>query len=72
MRFPKTESTIYTDPSDCSDGQGHGLREIAEFDRHGDPISLDELDVRRVVTEADFQPLPCQCGSGGSCDCPGG
>lgn len=72
LRFPVDEAAIHTEPSDCSDGQGHGLKDLAEFERHGDPVPLDDLDVRRTVTEADFPALPCQCSSGGDCDCPGG
>lgn len=41
-------------------------------ERHGGPVPLGDLTVRRTVTAADFQPLPCQCHSGGSCECPGG
>jgi len=72
LRFPVEERVVHADPSDCTDGRGHGLIDVADYARHGDPISLRELDVRRTVTEADFQPLPCQCSSGGRCDCPGG
>lgn len=72
LRFPVGERAIHTDTSDCTDGHGHGLRDLADYARHGDPIPLDDFDVRRTVTEVDFAPLPCQCSSGGSCDCPGG
>ncbi|GGD64761.1 hypothetical protein [Microbacterium murale] len=73
LRFPTTESAIHTGPADCSDGQGHRLSDVENFfERHGDPIPFEELDVRATVTEADFQPLHCQCYSGSECDCPGG
>lgn len=72
LQFPVEDQSIHTDTSDCTDGQGHGLSDVTEYERHGDPISLDDLDVRRTVTEDDFQPLPCQCSSGGDCNCPGG
>lgn len=72
LRFPADEDAIHTEASDCSGGGGHGLGDIADFDQYGEPISLDELDVRRTVTEADHPPPICQCHSGGDCDCPGG
>lgn len=70
--FPAEEAAIHTSSSDCTDGNGHGLADVPAFERHGAPVSIDELTLRRTVTDEDFQPLPCQCSSGGSCECPGG
>lgn len=72
LRFPADEEAIYTESSDCTDGEGHGLADIAVFAQHGEPIPLDQLDVRRAVTKTDYPPPICQCHSGGDCDCPGG
>lgn len=72
LRFPQAESAIHTDSSDCTDGRGNSLSDLPEAERYGEPIPLDGLDVRRTVTDADFKPLPCQCHSGGDCNCPGG
>lgn len=70
--FPSAEQAIHTSSSDCTDGNGHGLADGPEFERFGVPISLDDMTLRLIVTSEDFPPLPCQCTSGGSCDCPGG
>ncbi|MEZ3155516.1 hypothetical protein AB1K56_01175 [Microbacterium sp. BWR-S6Y] len=75
LRFPAGERRIDTLASDCTDGQGHGLADVAEvidYTRHGEPRSIDGLDVRRTVTAEDYPTMPCQCSSGGTCDCPGG
>lgn len=75
LRFPAGERKIHTLASDCTDGAGHGLADVADvidYARYGEPQSIDGLDVRRTVTAEDYPSLPCQCASGGTCDCPGG
>lgn len=72
LHLPLDDAAIQTSASDCTDGRGHGLSDVADYARHGEPVSLDVLDVRRTVTEEDYRPLPCRCSSGGDCDCPGG
>lgn len=75
LRFPAGERKIHTLSSDCTDGAGHGLADVADvidYSRYGEPEPIDGLDVRRTVTAEDYPSLPCQCASGGTCDCPGG
>lgn len=71
LQLPATEAALHVEESDCTNANGEGL-ELPIFQRHGAPIPLSDLTVRRTVTDADSKPLPCQCHSGGSCDCPGG
>lgn len=71
LQFPASEAALHAEESDCTNANGQGL-ELPIFTRHGGPVPLGDLTVRRTVTAADFQPLPCQCHSGGSCECPGG
>ncbi|MEI3849244.1 MULTISPECIES: hypothetical protein [unclassified Microbacterium] len=71
LQFPAAEAALHVEESDCTNANGQGL-ELQLLKQHGAPIPLGDLTVRRTVTDADFTPLPCQCHSGGSCDCPGG
>lgn len=71
LRISPDASRIDTEPSDCTDGQGHGLPDLIDTEENR-VIPLHELDVQRTIDASDHQPLPCQCSSGGDCDCPGG
>lgn len=64
LTFPLTRDRIVTTPVPCPD-----IPQLEHFDR---VYSLDELDVRREVTVADYPAPVCQCYSGSPCDCPGG
>ncbi|WP_314650766.1 hypothetical protein [uncultured Microbacterium sp.] len=64
LTFPTTRDRIVTTPAMCPD-----LPQLENFDRI---YSLEELDVRREVTIADYPAPICQCHSGSECDCPGG
>ncbi|GEM_PF-1848744 len=64
-------SRIDTEPSDCTDGNGHGLSDFVDISETR-VVPVQELDVQRTVDASDHEPLPCQCSSGGDCDCPGG
>lgn len=64
LTFPSTRDRIVTTPATCPD-----IPQLEHFDR---VYSLDELDVRREVTVADYPAPVCQCYSGSPCDCPGG
>lgn len=72
--FAANGSRIDTEPAECADEEGHGLPEATpgEADVSALVINVDDLELRRSVTGADHEPLPCQCSSGGTCDCPGG
>ncbi|MFK3835987.1 hypothetical protein [Microbacterium sp. NPDC087868] len=64
LTFPQTRDRIVTTPARCPD-----IPQLEHFDR---VYSLDDLDVRREVTDADYPAPVCQCYSGSPCDCPGG
>lgn len=70
--FPQNEATILTEPADCGDRGPTEPPALPGFDDATRAVPLDELDVRLRVTEEDYPVLPCQCASGGDCDCPGG
>lgn len=66
-------SRVDTFPAACGEVVGIHLADHADPGFAPTPeVSLNDLDVRRTVTSADYHPLPCQCYSGGDCDCPGG
>ncbi|MEV4667336.1 hypothetical protein [Microbacterium sp. LWO12-1.2] len=65
-------SRIDTLPADCGDAVGPALGDEVRDDGESIEVYLDELDLRRSVDGSDYRPLPCQCHSGGDCDCPGG
>lgn len=65
-------SQISTVPSDCTDGAGVDRTGYLSDDDTPNFVPLEELDVRLTVDNSDYLPPPCQCSSGGTCDCPGG
>jgi hypothetical protein len=65
-------SQISTVPSDCADADGVDRTTFLTGDENPNFIALEELDVRLTVDDSDYLPRPCQCSSGGTCDCPGG
>ena len=71
LQIAHDASRIETVGSECVDKDGRGLGDLG-IDPQPAVIPLQELDVRRSVDESDYEPLPCQCSSGGDCDCPGG
>jgi hypothetical protein len=70
--FPHTELTILTQPADCGSTDPSEPPALPGFELATRAVPLDELDVRLTVTEDDYPVMPCQCASGGDCDCPGG
>lgn len=65
-------SRIDTLPADCGDTVGPALGDEVRDDGWSIEVGLEELDLRLSVDSSDYRPLPCQCHSGGDCDCPGG
>lgn len=62
--FPEAADEIRVEPAECAD--------LPEASRHDDIVPFGDLQVREVVTAADYPPPICQCHSGSDCDCPGG
>lgn len=71
LRVAPDASWFDTKPSDCTDGQGHGLSDLFDV-TETEIVPLAYFDVQRTLDASDHEPLPCQCSSGGECDCPGG
>lgn len=72
LRISEDMSSISTEPASCPEGTARDPAEILGGGNEISFFSLDELDVRLHVDATDYESLPCQCSSGGDCDCPGG
>lgn len=68
LRLPRDQAVLTTSAADCADKLGTPLADLVA---DVSIVSFDTLNVRASVTAADYF-IPCQCSSGGDCDCPGG
>jgi hypothetical protein len=62
--FPTAAAEIRVEGAACGDDA-----DVAGYEQ---VVPFGDLQVREVVTVADYPPPVCQCHSGGDCDCPGG
>lgn len=68
LHLPRTRDELTTSDSDCTDGSNGALSDVWP----GMPLlSFGSLGARASVDASDYY-IPCQCSSGGECDCPGG
>lgn len=68
VHFPREREEMTLSGADCADESGRSLTTIFT----GRPvIAFDSLGAKTTVDESDYV-TPCQCSSGGDCDCPGG
>jgi hypothetical protein len=68
FHLPRDRTELTTTGADCADAAGVSLGRLQPEMR---VVPLHALAVRERLTAEDYF-IPCQCSSGGDCDCPGG